>query len=148
MRTAPHVLSGHVTKAISDDSGRPPMIAYPQVAGAEVKLTAWITRPLIEWLEQPGNCWLREGSVTSGSTLERQDLIGAGFDGIFEDNQEKAYTSFIWSIQEVNKFMAEVGNREGSLDKFCRALHAATSEWEKLPTPPTHIRLDVRDWWV
>lgn len=148
MRTAPHVLSGHVTEEITDDSGRPPMIAYPQVEGAEVKLNAWITHPLIEWLERPGNTWLRRAPADAGSILMSHDLIGTGFDGVYEDNKSRAYTTFTWSLQEFNKFMGEVGNYEDSFDDFLRALHAATHEWEKLPTPPTHIRLDAQDWWV
>lgn len=145
MRTAPHVLTGHTAELLMADDGQPVAILYPQVDGAEVKLSAWITRPLIKWLDRPNNPWLRKASQHNIGIVLSHELQGIGFDGIYEDNEGREYAPFDWSLQDAADFLSAAGN-EPSLSRFCNALRDALNAWGKLPTLPTHIHLDAQDW--
>lgn len=144
MKIAKHVLSGHVTELIDDDSGRPPMIACPYIEGAEVQLSAGLLRPVIKWLERPGNVWRRKPPAQHDGIIFNMDFVGVGFDGVYENTKREVFTTFILSLKQLREFEAK--NGEASIEKFCRALHDACRGWEYLlPTPPTHIMLTAKN---
>lgn len=143
MKVATHIFSGHITEEIGDDTGRPPITVFPLVAGAEIELSADLTRPLIDWLDQPGNSWLKQATpdASARGIVLAHELTGRGFDGVYETSNGRLYANCIWSIQECQDFVAEAG-ADPAVAGLCAVLRDTLAAWAKLPTPPTHVIID------
>ena len=124
MKTAPHVLMGTVSRVINEQ------ISVTERVTAKIAVPAKIMQAVIEHLSRPDCALLRNAS---------NGIAGVGFDSVYKDCEKRAYTTLSLPLSALSDFLAAMPS---GFDNFRATLRDAAAEWEKLPTPPTHIYLD------